>query len=64
MSKKKIALALQGGGSHGAYTWGILERLLEEDKFDIRGMCGASSGAMNAAIALYGMHIGGGIKAQ
>ncbi len=59
MSKKKIALALQGGGSHGAYTWGILERLLEEDRFDIRGICGASSGAMNAAIVSYGMHIGG-----
>ncbi len=59
MAKKKIALALQGGGSHGAYTWGILERLLEEDRFEITGMCGASSGAMNAAIASYGMHIGG-----
>ena len=59
MQKKKIALALQGGGSHGAYTWGILERLLEEDKFDIRGMCGASSGAMNAAVATYGLHTGG-----
>lgn len=59
MAKKKIALALQGGGSHGAYTWGILERLLEEDRFDIRGICGASSGAMNGAIALYGMHTGG-----
>ena len=59
MAKKKIALALQGGGSHGAYTWGILERLLEEDRFDIRGICGASSGAMNGAIALYGLHTGG-----
>jgi NTE family protein len=59
MRKKKIALALQGGGSHGAYTWGVLERLLEEDKFDIRGMCGASSGAMNAAIVGYGLHTGG-----
>ena len=59
MKKRKIAIALQGGGSHGAYTWGILERLLEEDLFDIRGMCGTSAGAMNAAIATYGMHING-----
>jgi NTE family protein len=59
MGKKKIALALQGGGSHGAYTWGILERLLEDDRFEIVGMCGASSGAMNAALAAYGLHIGG-----
>jgi NTE family protein len=57
--KKKIAIALQGGGSHGAYTWGILERLLEEDKFDIRGFCGASSGAQVAAVTTYGLHIGG-----
>ena len=56
--KKKIALALQGGGSHGAYTWGILERLLEEDRFDIRGFCGASSGAMSGALVTYGLHIG------
>ncbi len=59
MQKKKIALALQGGGSHGAYTWGILERLLEEDKFDIRGICGTSAGAMNGAIATYGLHTSG-----
>src|ERR1019366_1045715 len=59
MHKKKIALALQGGGSHGAFTWGILERLLEEDMFNIRGMCGTSAGAMNAAIAIYGLHVNG-----
>lgn len=59
MEKKKIALALQGGGSHGAFTWGILERLIEEDIFDIRGMCGTSAGAMNAAVATYGMHVNG-----
>lgn len=59
MKKKKIAIALQGGGSHGAYTWGILERILEEDKFDIRGFCGASSGAQVAAVTTYGLHVGG-----
>ncbi|MCC6252465.1 MAG: patatin-like phospholipase family protein [Bacteroidia bacterium] len=58
-SRKKISLALQGGGSHGAFTWGIIERLLEEDILDIRGICGTSAGAMNAAITSYGLHKGG-----
>lgn len=55
MNKKKIAFALQGGGSHGAYTWGILEKLLEEEIFDIRGICGTSAGAMNGAMLIYGL---------
>lgn len=59
MDKKKIAIALQGGGSHGAFTWGILERLLEENLLDIRGLCGTSAGAMNAAMVAYGLHTGG-----
>ena len=57
--KKKISLALQGGGSHGAFTWGILERLLQEDVLDIQGICGTSAGAMNAAITAYGLQKGG-----
>lgn len=57
--RKKISLALQGGGSHGAFTWGILERLLEEDVFDIKGLCGTSAGAMNAAVTAYGLQKGG-----
>jgi NTE family protein len=57
--KKKISLALQGGGSHGAFTWGIMERLLEEDVLDIKGICGTSAGAMNAAVTAYGLHQGG-----
>ena len=44
--RKKIGLALQGGGSHGAFTWGILERLLERDLFEIAGFSGTSAGAM------------------
>lgn len=59
MERKKISLALQGGGSHGAFTWGILERLIEEDVLDIRGLCGTSAGAMNAAIAVYGFQKNG-----
>ena len=59
MKKKKLGLALQGGGSHGAFTWGVLEKLLEEDLFDIRGICGTSAGAMNAAMAVYGFQKNG-----
>ncbi|MEI6188385.1 MAG: patatin-like phospholipase family protein [Alphaproteobacteria bacterium] len=51
---KKINLALQGGGSHGAYTWGVLDRLLEEKELEIEGISGTSAGAMNAAILVNG----------
>lgn len=46
---KTINLALQGGGAHGALTWGVLDRLLEEDKLEIEGITATSAGAMNAA---------------
>lgn len=45
---RSINLALQGGGSHGAYTWGVLDRLLQEDRLIIEGISGASAGAVNA----------------
>ena len=47
---KAISLALQGGGSHGAFTWGVLDRLLEEPWLEIAGISGTSAGAMNAAV--------------
>jgi NTE family protein len=56
---KTIDLALQGGGSHGAFTWGVLERLLEVNSLVIEGVCGTSAGAMNATILAYGLHKGG-----
>lgn len=56
---KAIDLALQGGGSHGAFTWGVLERLLEVRSLVIEGVCGTSAGAMNATMLAYGMHKGG-----
>ncbi|HEU0118479.1 MAG TPA: patatin-like phospholipase family protein [Alphaproteobacteria bacterium] len=57
---KKINLALQGGGSHGAFTWGVLDRLLDEDdRLKIEGISGTSAGAMNAAILLQGYDVGG-----
>jgi len=51
---KKINLALQGGGAHGAYTWGVLDRLLEEKDVVIEGISGTSAGAMNAAMLING----------
>lgn len=56
---KAIDLALQGGGSRGAFTWGVLERLLEVRSIVIEGICGTSAGAMNATMVAYGMRVGG-----
>lgn len=56
---KVTNLALQGGGAHGAFTWGVLDRLLEEDDLLIEGISGSSAGAMNAVMLGYGMMIGG-----
>ena len=56
---KKINLALQGGGAHGAYTWGVLDRLLEEKDLSIEGISGTSAGAMNAAMMVNGYIKGG-----
>jgi NTE family protein len=49
-----LSLALQGGGAHGAFTWGVLDRLLEEPEVDVQGISGASAGAMNAAVCASG----------
>ena len=61
---RRIAVALQGGGSHGAFTWGVLDRLLEEAQFDIVGISGTSAGAMNAAILADGLNRGGRAEAR
>src|SRR5262245_18879707 len=61
---KRINLALQGGGAHGAYTWGVLDRLLEEDGRMRAAVSGASSGAMNAAGFADGMGRGGRAEAR
>jgi NTE family protein len=42
-----INLALQGGGAHGAFTWGVVDRLLEEERIEIEGISATSAGAMN-----------------
>jgi NTE family protein len=56
---KPINLALQGGGSHGAFTWGVLDRLLEDGRVTFDGICGTSAGAMNAALVAHGLMHGG-----
>ena len=54
-----VDLALQGGGSHGAFTWGALDRLLDEPGLQIEGISGTSAGAMNAAVLADGFAAGG-----
>lgn len=54
-----VDLALQGGGAHGAFTWGVLDRLLEESWLQIDGISGTSAGAMNAAVLADGYAAGG-----
>jgi len=56
---RTVNLALQGGGSHGAFAWGVLDRLLESGRIDIEGIVGTSAGAMNAAVTAYGLTVGG-----
>lgn len=58
-SRKPINLALQGGGSHGALTWGVLDRLLEDGRLDIQRISGTSAGAMNAVALASGFSAGG-----
>ncbi|CAM4478966.1 MAG: hypothetical protein LEGION0403_FIIPPAGN_02454 [Legionella sp.] len=59
MAEKLIDLALQGGGAHGAFTWGVLDRLLEEKNLRIDGISGTSAGAMNAVVLTDGYTKGG-----
>lgn len=54
-----VNLALQGGGAHGAVTWGVLDKLLEDPRINIDSISGASAGAVNAAALAYGLHLGG-----
>jgi NTE family protein len=52
---RHIDLALQGGGAHGAFTWGVLDRLLEDERIEIDGISGTSAGAMNAVVLADGL---------
>ena len=57
--KKRIAIAMQGGGAHGSYTWGVLDRLLQEKDLIIEGVSGTSAGGMNAVATAQGILEGG-----
>ena len=61
---KSINLALQGGGSHGAFTWGVLDRMFEEDRLWVEAISGTSAGAMNAVVAAQGMYDNGAAGAR
>jgi NTE family protein len=63
-SGKPVNLALQGGGAHGAFTWGVLDQLLEDGRTEIEGISGASAGAMNAIMLADGLTRGGGDEAR
>jgi len=54
-----LSLALQGGGAHGAFTWGVLDALLEDGRIEIKGVSGTSAGAMNAVVLAHGLLKGG-----
>ena len=62
--EKAVNLALQGGGAHGAFTWGVLDRLFEDGRLWIEAISGTSAGAMNAVVAAQGMYDGGGDGAR
>ncbi len=61
---KRINLALQGGGAHGAFTWGVLDRLLEDAALELVGVVGTSAGAMNAVVLAHGLVAGGPAEAR
>ena len=61
---RHLRLALQGGGAHGAFTWGVLDRLLDEDELSFPAISGASAGALNGAMLVCGYADGGRVGAQ
>src|SRR5262245_35701504 len=63
-ARKPINLALQGGGAHGAFTWGVLDHLLADGRLAIEGISGASAGAINAALVADGLMRGGPEQAR
>ena len=61
---KRINLALQGGGAHGAFTWGVLDHLLSDERLIVEGISGTSAGAVNAVMLADGLARGGRAEAQ
>ncbi len=62
--EKAVNIALQGGGAHGAFTWGVLDKLFEDDRIWIEAISGTSAGAMNAVVAAQGMYENGAAGAR
>jgi NTE family protein len=61
---RRLNLALQGGGAHGAFTWGVLDRLLEEEDLEFAAVSGTSAGAINAVLLAAGLREGGAEQAR
>jgi NTE family protein len=61
---KSVNLALQGGGAHGAFAWGVLDRILEDGRLDVAAVSATSAGAMNAVVMAYGVSLGGALGAR
>lgn len=64
IERVSLNLALQGGGAHGAFTWGVLDRVLEDDRINFDGASGASAGAVNAVLLAAGLRQGGSAGAR
>ena len=58
-ARRSVNLALQGGGAHGAFAWGVLDKLLEDGRIDISAISATSAGAMNAVVLAHGVSLGG-----
>lgn len=63
-NQRPVAIAIQGGGAHGAFSWGVMDRLLEDGRFVIEGMTGTSAGGMNAVATVQGLMRGGPQQAR
>src|ERR1700744_495368 len=61
---KRINFALQGGGAHGAFTWGVLDHLLSDERIAVEGISGTSAGAVNAVMLADGLKRGGPDEAR
>src|SRR4029077_7200169 len=61
---KRINLALQGGGAHGAFTWGVLDQILSDERLSIEGLSGTCAGAVKAFVVAEGLCRGGREEAQ
>jgi NTE family protein len=62
--RKRVNLALQGGGAHGAFTWGVIDQLLADERLEIAGISGTSAGALNAVVLADGLARGGPAAAR